>query len=194
MADLTSSDMATGALGSSLTPNTRVLIRKNLTLKQRQYATVCKCLCLPCPFALAMEFFVPVLIIGFVSYLKTLTDVDVVPVGWGGDVPTGSLDTECKAGVQYQWDPLLTAFFTGANAQLRTSDCTGFENLMTQPEPFFSHLANIHWYENARIGLAADDPADLPKVQAFRRWISENWYPRHHMEDVPGCHTNHLLT
>lgn len=96
--------------------------------------------------------------------LKTLTDVDVIPAGWGGDVPTGNMNLTCKSGVKYHWEPLLvltyrcphpslaprrftrlvrvqTGAWSGAQAQLRTSDCTAFENVLTSPEPFFSYLA-----------------------------------------------------
>ena len=52
----------------------------------------------------------------------------------------------------------------------------------------------MHWIENAKIALTADNPADIPKVQELRRWISRHWYPRHRMNNIPGCHETDVLT
>jgi hypothetical protein len=147
-----------------------VVLRKNLLLKQRQYGNTCRCCCgLPLPLALLMEFVMPMTIIGFVSWLKTLTNIDVTVTGWGGDSPTSARSTECHAGVDYHWEPALTSAWSGATTQLRTTDCTPFNELVTVPEPFVAILAQLHWYMDAKLGLAADRPEDVEKVQRMRR-------------------------
>ena len=90
-------------------------------------------------------------------------DVDVIPIGWGGDVPTGILDTTCHSGLRYHWEPLLTSLiFPGSKPQLRVSDCTSFENVVTQPEPFFYHLAMMRESgAAAHAAQAAALPAEL---------------------------------
>ena len=77
MSALTGASAHSGELGKSRTPNAAVLTRKNILLKKRQYLQVCKCFCLPCPFAIVMEFIIPCGIIVFISYLKTLTGENV---------------------------------------------------------------------------------------------------------------------
>lgn len=170
-----------------------VLLRKNLLIKRRQYASTCQCCCgIPLPLALLMEFILPMLIIGFVSWLKTLTDTDVIVDGWGGDTPTHSRSTQCVAGTSYFWNPALTSAWSGATATRRTTDCTPFNELVTVPRPFFSFLAMLHWYDDAKLGLAVDRAQDVPKLQLMRRWIADNWYPRQRLNHIPHCRDDTL--
>eukprot|EP01048_Picozoa_sp_COSAG05_P029543 COSAG05_NODE_9770_length_602_cov_1.113320_2_plen_48_part_01 len=45
----------------------------------------------------------------------------------------------------------------------------------------------MHWYDDAKLGLAADREEDVPKLQMMRRWISDNWYPRQRLNNIPHC-------
>jgi cobalamin biosynthesis Mg chelatase CobN len=94
------------SLGKS---HTVILLRKNALIKQRQYTSVRKCCKVPIPFSLVMEFVVPIAIVLLVSWLKTLTDFDVITTGWGGDTPTHSRSTECVPGIEYYWRPAITS-------------------------------------------------------------------------------------
>jgi ATP-binding cassette subfamily A (ABC1) protein 3 len=169
----------------------------------------------------------PICVIGFVSWLKTLTDFDVIVDGWGGDTPSNSRcgathnnpsktfesyhmqytlykvmlvhenafvhrSTACVAGVHYFWSPAITSAFSGASPSNRISDCTPFNELVTVPRPFFHLLAQLHWYEDAKLGMAADRAEDVPKLEKMRAWISENWYPRRRMRNIPMCRDNSL--
>ena len=172
--------------------HTAVLLRKNATIKRRQYTALLRCCKLPIPFSLAMEFAVPVAIVLLISWLKTLTDFDVITTGWGGDTPTGSRSTECVPDIEYYWSPAITSGAgilpgVGSRGIRRTTDCTPFSETVTQPDPFFMWIARLHWYEDAKFGLAADKESDVPKLQRMREWISRHWYPRHRMRHVFGC-------
>jgi len=177
--------------------HTAILLRKNAVIKQRQYTSVRRCCKLPIPFSLVMEFAVPVMIVLLVSWLKTLTDFDVITTGWGGDTPTHSRSTECVPGIEYYWRPAITSgagFLPGVDNRgiRRTTDCTPFTETTTQPDPFFMWVSRLHWYEDAKFGLAADNAADVPKLQRMREWISRKWYPRHHMNHIYGCDDDKL--
>ena len=178
--------------------HTMILLRKNALIKQRQYTTVRRCCKMPIPFSLVMEFVVPIGIVLLVSWLKTLTDFDVITAGWGGDTPTHSRSKECVPGIEYYWRPAITSgagFLPGVDNKglRRTTDCTPFTETVTQPDPFFMWVSRLHWYEDAKFGMAADNAEDVAKLQRMREWISRHWYPRHRMQRVYGCDDD-LLT
>ena len=50
----------------------------------------------------------------------------------------------------------------------------------------------MHWYKDAKLGLAADREEDVPKLQAMRQWISDNWYPKQYLIAIPNCEDNYL--
>ena len=174
--------------------HTAILFRKNALIKKRQYASVRRCLKVPVPMSFLMEYIVPVLVVLLVTWLKTLTDFDVITDGWGGDTPTGSRSTTCVRGLEYRFNPALTsaAGLTGVERSMRTTDCTPYSVLVTQPEPFFKWVSLFHWTWDARMGMSADREEDVPKLQRMREWISANWYPRHRMQRVHGCRDGQL--
>ena len=47
-------------------------------------------------------------------------------------------------------------------------------------------------YRVSPVALAATDPADVPKVERFREWVSREWYPRHHLDDIP-CFSGEIV-
>ena len=61
--------------------HTKILLGKNLKLKRQQYLIPTTMFKLPIPLAATVEFVLPLAIILLLTYIKTLTDIDVFPKG-----------------------------------------------------------------------------------------------------------------
>ena len=173
---------------SSFWPHTRILLEKNLKLKKQQYLIPSRVMRVPLPLALIIEFLLPLGVIVLLTWFKTMTDIDVFPAGWGGDVPRGVEDpaTECEAGLHYLWTRPVEP------DEQRTTSCRPYAEALAIPEPFFRTLAQLHHLPHVKLALAATNPADVPKVERFREWVSREWYPRHHLDDIP-CFSGEIV-
>ena len=125
---------------STLWSHTRILLGKNLKLKRQQYLIPTKLLKVPLPLSATVEFILPLAIVILLTYIKTLTDIDVFPEGWGGDVPQGVLDvnTQCENGLEYRWIRATQP------DQDRTSSCRPYTEVVKEVEPFFRLLTHLH--------------------------------------------------
>jgi ABC-type Na+ transport system ATPase subunit NatA len=178
------------AAEDSISPSqhTRILLQKNLKLKQQQYFSFTRVVCLPAPFAILVEFMLPLACILALTWVKTLTDIIVHPQGWGGDVPQNQLDpsTPCVAGIDYHWERAT------APDEDRTTSCRPYLEVLRQPQDFWRVLAQLHALPQVKLALAADRLEDVAKVRTMRRWIDTNWYPRTYLNDVP-CFGGELI-
>ena len=59
--------------------HTKILLGKNLKLKRQQYLIPTRMFKVPLPLAATVEFVLPLAIIILLTYIKTLTDIDVFP-------------------------------------------------------------------------------------------------------------------
>eukprot|EP01043_Picozoa_sp_COSAG02_P059986 COSAG02_NODE_7748_length_2863_cov_1.578871_1_plen_419_part_10 len=170
-----------GKAPGTLWSHTRILLGKNLKLKRQQYLIPTKLFKVPIPLSATVEFILPLAIVILLTYIKTLTDIDVFPEGWGGDVPQGILDvnTQCQNGLEYRWTRATQP------DQDRTSSCRPYTEVVKEVEPFFRLLTHLHALEHVKIAMAAETAADVPKVRRMREWISREWYPRQELADVP---------
>jgi len=146
--------------------NTKILARKNVQLKWGQY-TSCTCGCFPC--AIVWELLFPVAIIVLFAYLKTLTpDPAVSPAGW--PVGQGEDPADSARNLPHVQRPMTHPELTGSTAAT---------NL------FQSLLAPLHLRPKYKLALAAREAADVPSVEEFREWVTENWYPRQVLPVIP---------
>lgn len=161
--------------------HTKILLGKNLKLKRQQYLIPTKMFKLPIPLSATVEFVLPLAIVFLLTYIKTLTDIDVFPEGWGGDVPQGILDvdTACVSGLEYRWMRATQP------DQDRVASCRPYTEVVDVIEPFFRLLTQLHALEHVKIAMAAESQTDVPKVRRMREWISRVWYPRQELADVP---------
>ena len=168
--------------------HTKILFAKNLKLKRQQYLVPSRICRVPLPLALTIEFLLPLMIIVLLTYIKSINDVIVFPQGWGGDIPQGNVDTstQCKPGIDYHWERAV------APDEDRTTSCRPYVEVMKKPEAFWRNLVELHAIPHVKLALAADDPADVPKVKRMRDWITKHWYPRLPMADVP-CFQGELI-
>ena len=176
------------AAADTLWPHTKILLGKNLKLKRQQYLIPTKMFKLPVPLSATVEFVLPLAIVILLTYIKTLTDIDVFPQGWGGDVPQGILDinTECVNGIDYRWKRATRP------DEDRTSSCRPYTDTVRSIEPFFRTLTHLHALQHVKVAFAAESPEDAPKVRRMREWISREWYPRQELDDVP-CMAGELI-
>ena len=178
------------------------LLRKNALLKRREWGQLSCGICgLPplCPFALFCEVLLP---IGLVLFLWWARDkcvssgqcVAITVEGWGGEVPPGSKSTTCNPaarmgdGTSVTCEPWSDQF-----SYSHTSTDTGWrgEAQLGEAAPGRRHhgggqdRGSANFYDilmsatenEERISLSVSDAADIPKVEAMRSWIHENWYP-----------------
>ena len=144
---------AGGGGGADVTLQTRVkhLVRKNYLLKVRHW-TALSCKCIPTGFL--FEFCLPFLIALLWGSLSHLAKIQVVYTGWSSDafeVPDFGASLDCPNG---------------------SPDCKPYTGDVASPAPFLDTLIKLHWTQNmsvpVKIGLAVDDPADLPALEQVR--------------------------
>lgn len=168
--------------------HTKILLRKNLMLKRQQYLLPTKLGPVPVPLAVLIEFVLPLAIIVLLIYVKTLTDTVVRPRGWGGDLVQGHRDIQesCVAGIPYHWERAT------APDEDRITSCKTYIDSMRKPKSFSQILMELHSLRHVKLALAAEHPEHVAGLQHFRSWVTEHWYPRMEMADVP-CFQGELV-
>ena len=157
---------AGGAAGGTLWVHTQILLGKNLKLKRQQYLIPTRLFGLPIWLTATVEFLLPLGIIIGLTYIKTLTDIDVYAKGWGGDIPQGILDdqTECRNGIEYLWERATRP------DENRVTSCRPYVSTVSIAEPFFRYQAQLHALSTVKLALAVDRSTDGPgPPMAFKR-------------------------
>lgn len=157
------------------------LLRKNTILKRRQWSATC---CPLCPLAACCELVLPLLVLVLLWWAKSEClkgDQCNIPVraGWGGQMPKSNHSTECVEGLPL--DPHRPSGF---------SHCEAWTQKRNTALPFHEVLAYLHW-SGKRLALAVHNPADIPKVEAMRDFIAEQWYPATWYANIPCKNLEH---
>ena len=153
------------------------LLAKNALVKRREWSATC---CPFCPLGACCELVLPLAVLALLAWAKSECASGgqcKLPVlaGWGGHMPKEEYATECAAGL-----PMLDAY----GELLGYSSCSPWTEHFRRPRAFLDVLAYLHW-SNKSLALAAEDPADIPKVERLRSWISTHWYPDQKLADIP---------
>ena len=136
--------------------NIKVLVRKNVELKKAQYCSF-SCSCVPC--TLIWELIFPMGIIFLFAYLKTLSDPVTTLDGW---------EQTWDEGDSREHVPLQKFSTDTARASFMKTT-----------------LLPLHLRPRYKLALAAASAADVPQVEAFRAWVTANWFPRQLLPIVP---------
>lgn len=152
------------------------LLGKNVTLKRREWSATC---CSWCPMAAFCEIVLPMLVLALLWWAKSACTSNgqckqPILAGWGGTMPQDHPVTVCKEGVQIR----------DKDGSLGISECNAWTKYFERPLPFIYVQSYLYW-SGKKIALAVKDPADAPKIDGFRSWISERWFPDMNLTNIP---------
>ncbi|CAL1153289.1 unnamed protein product [Cladocopium goreaui] len=152
------------------------LMRKNRLLKKREWSAQC---CPWCPLAACCELLLPIAVLALLWWAKSEcngTGQCELPIleGWGGHMPEKNKSTVCVEGLELEASSSLAS----------RSYCNAWTHYLLEPVDFGVVLAYLHW-TGERIVLAADHASDFPKVEKFRKTITEEWFPDLYLKNIP---------
>jgi len=153
------------------------LMRKNRLLKKREWSAQC---CPWCPLAACCELLLPIAVLALLWWAKSEcngTGQCELPVleGWGGRMPEKNKSTTCVEGLELE-DPY--------SHLASHSSCDSWTAYLLEPLDFGVVLSYLHW-TGERLVLAADNAADLPKVEQFRQAVTTEWFPDINLTNIP---------
>ena len=168
--------------------NLKALMRVRLTHKKREWGSVIGCCGCNgwCPCAMVCEIIFPLLLVFGLAYAKMEcvdggTGVCIFTAfnGWGGRMPTSfpgkGTSTTCVPGLELDANSQRTR---GSGETSSVSTCPPYTNYYYRGQTTWFDVQSMLSHQGRTLALAYDDPADKPKVEAMRAWISKNWYPR----------------